>query len=87
MLSRMRAHGYPILVVSPNPVSLEPADGDRWSGLAVRIAHLERTLLLRKLQAAGIQVLDWAVHQPLDHAIHTHLGQRALLFRGRGLRI
>jgi uncharacterized protein (DUF58 family) len=86
MLTIMRAHGYPILVVSPNPVSLEPKGGDPLSELAVRIAQVERTLLLRRLQASGIQVLDWAVHQPLDHAIHTHLGQRALLFRGRGLR-
>jgi len=83
MLTTMRAYGYPILVVSPNPVSLEPRAGGRWSELAVRIAQLERALLLRKLLAAGVQVLDWSVAQPLDHAIHAHLGRRALLFRGR----
>jgi uncharacterized protein (DUF58 family) len=86
MLTTMRAYGYPILVVSPNPVSLEPREDDRWSQLAIRIAQLERTLLLRKLLAAGIPVLDWSVEQPLDHAIHAHLGRRALLFRRRGVR-
>jgi uncharacterized protein (DUF58 family) len=86
MLTMMRAYGYPILVVSPNPVSLEPREEARWSQLAARITQLERTLLLRKLQAAGIQVLDWSVDEPLDHAIHAHLGRRALLFRGRGIR-
>jgi len=86
MLSTMRAHGYPILVVSPNPISLEVPGDAPPARLALRIAQLERTLLLRRLQTAGIQVLDWSIDQPLDHAIHTHLGRRALLFRGRGVR-
>lgn len=85
MLTLLRAHGYPILVVSPNPVSMEPQGGGPAARLAVRIARLERLLLLRQLQGSGVQVLDWSVRQPLDHAIHTHLGRRALLFRGRGV--
>ncbi len=85
MLTTLRAHNYPILVVSPNPVSLEPRDGDSAALLAVRIAQLERTLLLRKLQGSGVQVLDWSVQQPLDHAIHAQLGRRALLFRRKGV--
>ena len=82
MLAQLQAHGYQLLVVSPDPISLERPDGDARGDAAARIARMERDLLLGRLRAAGIQVLDWALNKPLDHAVHTHLGRRATVWRG-----
>ncbi len=82
MLAQLQAHGYQLLVVSPNPISLERPDDKGRSDAAARIAQMERGLLLGRLRAAGIQVLDWAVDKPLDHAVHTHFGRRATVWRG-----
>lgn len=71
VLMRLRARGYQVLVVSPNPVAFEAAflpPGDL-KKLALRIANVERTLLIRKLQRVGIPVVDWDVDQPLDAAV------------------
>jgi uncharacterized protein (DUF58 family) len=45
--------------------------------LAVRIATLERQLILRRLQRAGILVVDWKVEQPLNQALFTAIGRSA----------
>lgn len=77
MLVRLRTHGYPLLVVSPDPVTFEtqtlPTRPE--VALATRIARLERRLLLRKLYQAGIRVVDWRVHDPLGQAIQAALGR------------
>jgi uncharacterized protein (DUF58 family) len=83
MLTRLRAHGYRVLVVSPDPVDFELKEL-KTSGakvpqqdieLAARIARLERQLLLRGLRQADIQVVDWKVGSPLGPAIHTAVGR------------
>ncbi len=71
----LRARGYAVLVVSPNPVAFELAaqqtpDDDLI--LAGRLARLERALLVQELQRAGVQVLDWDVRQPLDQVIRAY---------------
>jgi uncharacterized protein (DUF58 family) len=75
VLTRLRARGYEVLVVSPNPVDFEaqvlpphPA-----KNLATRIAQTQRTLWIRKLQRVGIAVVDWRVDRPLDTVIHATL--------------
>lgn len=77
MLIRLRARGYHLLVVSPDPVTFEekglPAQWD--IKLAVRVARLERALLLDQLRQAGIRVLDWQVETPLAQAVSTTIGQ------------
>ncbi|MFO7916950.1 MAG: DUF58 domain-containing protein [Anaerolineae bacterium] len=77
-LTRLRARGYEILVISPDPVAFEanaltpqPA-----VSLATRIARLERTLMLRKIQRAGIRTVDWQVDQPFDRTVHTSLSRQ-----------
>ena len=83
VLVRLRANGYQVLAISPDPVSFEaglieenpelaPQSALR---LATRIARLERALLLRKLQRVGIRVVDWQVDFPLDRVIHAALGK------------
>lgn len=76
-LIRLRAHRYQVLVVRPDPVSLElqALKARPEVELAARIAGLERTLLLRRLLKAGIVVVDWRVDRPLDQAIHAALGR------------
>jgi hypothetical protein len=41
--------------------------------LAERIIRMERNLLLRRLERAGIQVVGWDVSIPLDQAIGPFL--------------
>jgi uncharacterized protein (DUF58 family) len=85
MLFNMRARGYEVLVVSPDPVAFEigeaagGADAPAGRGApagdpAVRLARLERGILLRRLRQAGVQVVDWPVDRPLDQAVLASLG-------------
>jgi hypothetical protein len=77
ILIRLRAHGYQVLVIRPDPVAFELA-GLRQrpaATLAARIANVERLLLLHKLQQAGVQVVDWRVSQPFDEVVHASLGR------------
>lgn len=76
-LHRLRAIGYELLVVAPNPVAFErrhlPATAA--AALAVDLAQRERRLLLRQLAQAGIGLLDWDVAQPFDDAAAAQLHQ------------
>ncbi len=73
VLVQLRARGYSVLVVSPNPVAFEarqmPAAAGEAVRLAARLANLERRLKLERLQQAGVQVWDWEVATPLDQAV------------------
>jgi uncharacterized protein (DUF58 family) len=75
ILLKLRARGYAILIISPDPVLFEKGrltleDGGN-SGL--RIASVERQLYLRKLQNAGIRVINWDVSIPFERAVQTPL--------------
>jgi uncharacterized protein (DUF58 family) len=73
-LSQMRAHGYEILVISPNPVTFDAAGWARPDqDLGLRFAQVERDLILQRLQRSAIRVVDWNVDQPLDTTIHDSL--------------
>jgi uncharacterized protein (DUF58 family) len=76
-LSKLRAYGYRLLVVSPNPIlfeqkSLAPSTEVE---LGTRLAHLEREVLLNQLRRAGIQVMDWPVDTPFQQAAHLALSR------------
>lgn len=76
VLIQLRARGYALMVISPDPVTFELAglkSSDETIKLATRLARIERTLMLQKLRQAGIQVLDWDVNTPLNQAIHVAL--------------
>jgi uncharacterized protein (DUF58 family) len=87
ILIRLRARGYQLLVISQDPVSFETKvlGSDPMASLATRIARLERTLLIRKGHQIGIQIVNWQVDQPFDHAVHATLGRIPLWFRAVGL--
>jgi uncharacterized protein (DUF58 family) len=83
VLVRLRACGYQVMVISPDPIDFEARSADfrvlagrrRTLELATRIARAERRLLLCELQRVGIQIVDWQVAQPLDQVIHVSLGR------------
>ena len=86
-LTRLRARGYGLLVVSPDPVSFEvsalPGDQDR--ALAERIARLERSLLIQKLERSGVFILDWNPDLPLETVVNAGLGRMKVWMRHRGI--
>ncbi|RPJ16706.1 MAG: DUF58 domain-containing protein [Chloroflexi bacterium] len=86
-LVRLRAQGYDVLVVSPNPVRFELSylpSSDPGVELAGRIIHMERLLLLQRLQRANIHVLDWDVKEPFDLFVKRRLGRSPAWLRAIG---
>ena len=82
VLIQLRGRGYQVMVISPDPVKFErgllPLSSQ--VDLAARVIRLERNLLIRRLERAGIQVIEWDVSIPLDQAIGPMLmRQRRLL--------
>jgi uncharacterized protein (DUF58 family) len=72
-LLRFRARGYHLLVISPDPLHFEQQDKSAASQTdyqrALRFAKIERDLLCRNLNRAGIQVVNWKVNQPLSSVL------------------
>ena len=89
MLIRLRARGYQLLVISPDPVAFEAkALGPQPAvDLATRIARTERLLLLRRLRQAGVQIVDWQVDRPFDQTVHASLGRLPYWFRAVGVEV
>lgn len=88
-LLRLRARGYAVLVISPNPVAFEQQrlDPTPEVALAGQLAQVERALLLRQCRAGGIPLIDWPVDVSLQQVVAAALGQGAHLFRAlEGLR-
>jgi uncharacterized protein (DUF58 family) len=86
-LIQLRAQGYDVLVVSPNPVKFELSylgDSKPNVKLAGRVLHMERVLLLQKLQRANIQVLDWDVQEPFDRLVKRRLSHAPAWLRAIG---
>ena len=85
-LVHLRARGYQVMVVSPNPVSFETARLSQRTEVrqAARILRLERDLLLMRLRRAGIQTLDWDVSQPFDQAVRYSLSRPPQTLRAVG---
>jgi uncharacterized protein (DUF58 family) len=86
-LIQLRAQGYDVLVVSPNPVKFELSylsSAKPGVALAGRVIHMERLLLLQKLQRAGIHVLDWDVSEPFDHLVKRRMGRLPIWLRSVG---
>jgi uncharacterized protein (DUF58 family) len=85
-LVQLRAQGYQVLVVSPDPVQFELLylQKTRNVELASRVVQLERRLLLQKIQRAGIQVLDWDVRVPFDQVVKRKLSRPPAWLRAVG---
>ncbi len=75
VLGFLRARGYAILVISPNPIRFEAAASPATSAeeLALRCAQAERNLMLNALRRTGVQVVDWDVNIPLETLVRSTL--------------
>jgi uncharacterized protein (DUF58 family) len=78
---RLRSQGYEIILVSPNPLIHEARTINNRPSLdhAVRLAKVQRELLLRSLRNIQVQVVDWNTDLPLDGALQASL--RSPVFR------
>lgn len=85
---RMRQEGYTVLLINPDPLAYELPSFQR-RGLdksieftqALRLAQIERQVLLAGLLRLGVQTVTWDVTQPFEQAIHASLGRQFQLFR------
>ena len=85
-LTQLRAQGYDVMVVSPNPVKFELSylqTNDKIE-LAGRVINMERALLLQKMGRAGIHVLDWDVTEPFDLFVKRRLSRSPVWLRAIG---
>ena len=89
VLVQLRARGYQVMVISPDPVAFELSYLAETESVhqAARLLRMERNLLIYKLQRAGIQVLDWDVSQPFDQVVKRRLGRPPALLRAIGGKI
>ncbi|HUF00346.1 MAG TPA: DUF58 domain-containing protein [Anaerolineales bacterium] len=85
-LIQLRAQGYEVMVISPNPVKFELSylPANETIQLAGRVIHMERTLLLQKMGRAGMHVLDWDVTEPFDLFVKRRLGRSPFWLRAVG---
>ena len=85
-LVQLRAQGYQILVISPNPVKFELSylPKTRNVALAGRVIDMERLLMMQRVQRAGIQVLDWDVSEPFDQVVKRKLSRPPAWLRAVG---
>jgi uncharacterized protein (DUF58 family) len=86
-LVKLRSQGYHVLVVSPNPVKFELSylpSSNPSVNLAGRVIHMERLLLLQRLQRANIHVLDWDVAEAFDLLVKRRLGRSPEWLRAIG---
>lgn len=86
-LVRMRAHGYAVMVVSPDPVSFESVLFSDTTSPAYRIASAERHLMLRQMRQCGAQIVNWRVDQPLEVAIRETLASQPLVVQNHRIRV
>ena len=76
LFPRLRAYGYQVLLISPDPVDYarQMLPGDPVTGLAARFTQVERHLEIVKITRLWIPVIDWQVNQPLAPLVRTALG-------------
>jgi uncharacterized protein (DUF58 family) len=75
---RLRAHGYELLVISPDPSSAERKSlaPEPDAEMALRLVRLERSFLLRRIRALGVRVVDWQVDMPFQQVAEQALGRQ-----------
>ena len=70
---QLRAYGYQILLISPDPISFTALHSppDNVLELALRAARIERYAYLKQLLRLGVKVVDWQVDRSLNETFHT----------------
>ncbi len=79
--ARLRAFGYEVLLISPDPVDFitRALPQNQINALASRAARVERVVLLKQLLKLGVNVIDWQVNQPLE--LHLQKTARRLVHK------
>ena len=72
VLIQLRSLGYELFVVSPDAISFEASHQkeEKNTDFALRVARVERALMIRKLTRVGIPVVNWQVDHSLDDTLH-----------------
>ena len=80
-LSKLRARGYQVMVISPNPNSFQVHSMTRSKAVLLgnRLAQIERKLVFDRLRHTGIVTLDWDVSTPFDQAMQPALSNLNVL--------
>jgi uncharacterized protein (DUF58 family) len=83
-LVSLRARGYQLLIISPDPIDFEKKilGNSEHVALGARIARLERAHLLRQLRLAGVRTFEWQVDAPFHQTARHALGRAPLWNRG-----
>jgi len=86
MLAGLRARGYQLLVISPDPVSFEQRGlrEQRETAAAARIARLERALLVQRCRRTGVTVVDWPTDMPFQQVAEAALSRPPIGLHGMG---
>ncbi|MBZ0298362.1 MAG: DUF58 domain-containing protein [Anaerolineae bacterium] len=84
VIIRMRALGYAVMVISPDPISYEAALYQDFSSPAYHLAFAERDFMLRQIRRSGAQVLNWRVDQPLQTAVREILTRQPPIIHVQG---
>ena len=75
MLRYLRALGYHVLVISPDPIAFEKRalPQDEFTALAEAISRMERDTTLSKLRRTRVNVVEWDVAIPLHIPIKQEM--------------
>ena len=80
MLASLRARGYQLLVISPDPISFEQRglSDQPEAAAAKRLAQIERALLLQRCRRTGVTVIDWPTELPFQQVAEAALSRPPL---------
>jgi uncharacterized protein (DUF58 family) len=88
ILLHLRARGYQVIAISPDPIAYETNDLllQKAGELGLRVAQVERSLLVAQLRQAGVNVFNWDVTIPFDRAMHLPLSRLLPMFQSKVMR-
>jgi uncharacterized protein (DUF58 family) len=79
LLGKMRASGFQLMVISPDPISFEARGLDSRPAveLSMRILRLQREAMIRELRHMAVQVVNWDVAHPFEQVAQAALSRPA----------
>ena len=88
ILIHLRARGYQVIGICPDPIAFERDElvVQKAGAMGLRVAQLERSLLVAQLRQSGISVFNWDVSLPFDRAMSIPLSRLLPIFQARGMR-
>lgn len=76
---RLRARGFQIIVISPDPLKFDWYEEENSNRrIARRVLRLERELLIRRLGNSGIQVINWDLSLPFHQIVDRYLNHHSI---------